>query len=48
MTQPYACHNAFLAFKEAAVLNKSKTAITSINNVKGKNEIERTCVTCVF
>jgi len=48
MTQPYACHNAFLASEEAAVLNKSKATIASINNVKSKNKLGRTCVTCVF
>jgi hypothetical protein len=48
MTQPYACHNAFLASEEAAVLNKRKNTIASINNVKGKTKFERTCVACVF
>ncbi|MBU1517987.1 MAG: hypothetical protein KKI18_03620, partial [Planctomycetes bacterium] len=48
MPQPYACHNAFPASDEPAVLNKGKNTIALINNVKGKTEFERTCVACVF
>jgi len=48
MTQPHACHNAFVVSEEAAVLNKSKNTLSLISNVKGKTKFERTCVTCVF
>ena len=48
MPQPYACHNAFPASDEPAVLSKGRNTIALINNVKGKTKFERTCVTCVL
>ena len=48
MTQPYACHNAFLASEEAAIANEGKGISASAWDVDDKAKHERTCVACVL